>query len=288
MARVTRQHLVRRLTADGWSRHSDRLAVEEPLEIRIAGEPFAVTMRTPGEDIDLINGYLFSEGIIGTAEQISTARYCDGAGPDGLNTYNVIDVALAPGVRPPDPGLRRNVLTSSACGICGSVSIDQIMDRVAEPIRTDLSLPAELILDAPRLLLERQRTFAGTGGVHAAGLLGLDGRMLCVREDIGRHNAVDKVIGWAARENRLPLSSVVLVVSGRASFELTQKAALARIPALVAVSAPSSLAVELAQRAGLTLAGFVRGESMNVYTHPDRITTADTGQQPVAVVDSAD
>ncbi|QDP97463.1 formate dehydrogenase accessory sulfurtransferase FdhD [Microlunatus elymi] len=279
MARVTRQHLVRRLTGQGWSPRSDRLAVEEPLEIRIGGEPFAVTMRTPGEDIDLVNGYCFSEGIIGAAEEIRTARYCDGAGPDGLNTYNVIDVALAPGVGMPAPGLRRNVLTSSACGICGSVSIDQIMDRIVEPgaasnsapICSDVALPAELILDAPRLLLEQQRTFAGTGGVHAAGLLGLDGRMLCVREDVGRHNAVDKVLGWALRERRLPLAEAMLVVSGRASYELTQKAALAGIPALVAVSAPSSLAVDLAQRAGLTLVGFVRGESMNVYTHPDRI-----------------
>ncbi|HEY9291232.1 MAG TPA: formate dehydrogenase accessory sulfurtransferase FdhD [Microlunatus sp.] len=289
MARVTRQHLVRRLTSEGWSRHSDRLAVEEPLEIRIGGEPFAVTMRTPGDDIDLVNGYCFSEGIIGAVEDISTARYCDGAGPDGLNTYNGLDVGLAPGVRPPDPGLQRNVLTSSACGVCGSVSIDQIMDRIAAPIRTDLSLPAELILDAPRLLLQQQKTFAGTGGVHAAGLLGLDGRMLCVREDVGRHNAVDKVIGWALRENRLPLSSLLLVVSGRASFELTQKAALAGVPALVAVSAPSSLAVELAEQAGLTLVGFVRGESMNVYTHPDRISRdADPARPAVAAADSAD
>jgi FdhD protein len=274
MGRLTRQQLVRRLTADGWLRHSDRVAVEEPLEIRIGGEPFVVTMRTPGDDIDLVNGYCFAEGIIGSAEDISTARYCDGAGPDGLNTYNVIDVALAAGVQPPDPGLRRNVLTTSACGVCGSVSIDQVMGRMPKRSPTGTVLPADLLLRAPALLRQQQKIFASTGGVHAAGLLDLDGRLVCVREDVGRHNAVDKVIGDAVRGGRLPLTEHVLVVSGRASFELTQKAALAGLPALVAVSAPSSLAVELAEQAGLTLVGFVRGDSMNVYTHADRVATS--------------
>jgi FdhD protein len=275
MGRLTRQRLVRRLTADGWSRRSDKVAVEEPLEIRIGGEPFAVTMRTPGDDIDLVNGYCYAEGIIDAAADVAGARYCDGAGPDGLNTYNVIDVSLAPGVRPPDPGLRRNVLTTSACGVCGSVSIDQVLGRLGEPllVKPDL-LTAGLLLQAPKVLREHQKIFASTGGVHAAGLLDLDGRMVCVREDVGRHNAVDKVIGDALRRQQLPLSEHILVVSGRASFELTQKAALAGLPALVAVSAPSSLAVELADQAGLTLVGFVRGESMNVYTHADRISTS--------------
>jgi FdhD protein len=274
MGRLTRQRLVRRLSADGWSRRSDKVAVEEPLEIRIGGEPFAVTMRTPGDDIDLVNGYCYAEGIIDAAVDIAGARYCDGAGPDGLNTYNVIDVTLAAGVRPPDPGLRRNVLTTSACGVCGSVSIDQVMGRLGQPIPVKAELPARLLLDAPQLLRRHQKIFASTGGVHAAGLLDLDGRMVCVREDVGRHNAVDKVIGDALRHQRLPLAEHILVVSGRASFELTQKAALAGLPALVAVSAPSSLAVELADRSGLTLVGFVRGDSMNVYTGADRISTS--------------
>jgi FdhD protein len=186
----------------------------------------------------------------------------------------VIDVALAPGVRPPDPGLRRNVLTTSACGVCGSVSIDQVMGRLGARLEVKQELPAELLLRAPTLLRQQQKIFASTGGVHAAGLLDLDGHMVCVREDVGRHNAVDKVIGDALRHHRLPLSEHVLVVSGRASFELTQKAALAGLPALVAVSAPSSLAVELAEQAGLSLVGFVRGDSMNIYTHPDRISTS--------------
>lgn len=271
MARVTRKHLVRRLTGERWSRRSDRLAVEEPLEIRIGGESFAVTMRTPGDDIDLINGYCYAEGIIGAAPDIAIARYCDGAGTDGLNTYNVLDISLAAGVAAPEAGLRRNVLTSSACGVCGSTSIDQVLGRLTEPLPAGPPLPAELILAAPDRLRSRQRIFDGTGGVHAAGLIGLDGELLCVREDVGRHNAVDKVVGWALREGRLPLREAILVVSGRASFELTQKAALAGLPALVAVSAPSSLAVELAEQVGLTLVGFVRDGSMNVYTHPDRV-----------------
>ncbi len=271
MARLTRQRLVRRLTGDGWSRHSDRVAVEEPLEIRIGGEPFAVTMRTPGHDIDLVNGYCYAEGIIETAADIAGARYCDGTGPDGLNTYNVIDVTLAAGVRPPDQGLRRNVLTTSACGICGSVSIDQVMGRIGPPLQVTARVPADLLLQAPALLRDRQKLFASTGGVHAAGLLDPDGAMVSVREDVGRHNAVDKVVGDALRQQRLPLTDHILVVSGRASFELTQKAALAGMAVLVAVSAPSSLAVELADRAGLTLIGFVRGDAMNVYTHTDRV-----------------
>ena len=271
MARLTRQHLVRRLTPEGWAPRSDRLAVEEPLEIRIGGTSFAVTMRTPGHDIDLVNGYCFAEGIIDAAADIASARYCDGAGPDGLNTYNVIDVALAPGVRPPDVGLQRNVLTSSACGICGSTSIEQVLGRIGSPLPPGPEFAAHLVLKAPDLLREQQKVFAGTGGVHAAGLVTRTGELICVREDVGRHNAVDKVVGWALREQLLPLSESLLVVSGRASFELTQKAATAGIRALVAVSAPSSLAVELAEQTGLTLAGFVRGDTMNVYTHPERI-----------------
>jgi FdhD protein len=300
MGLLSRQHLVRRLTIDGdddrsvatdqgpradqeadqetgaaqhtWTPRSDRVAVEEPLEIRIGGESFSVTMRTPGHDIDLVHGFCYAEGLITRAGDIAGARYCDGTGPDGRNTYNVLDVQLAAGVAPPDPGLRRNVTTTSACGICGSVSIDRVLGGRTEPMAVQQSLPATLIRDAPQLLRAQQKLFSQTGGVHAAGLLGLDAKLGCVREDVGRHNAVDKVIGWALREERLPLSDSILAVSGRASFELTQKAVLAGIPALVAVSAPSSLAVDLAEQAGLTLVGFVRGSSMNVYTHSGRLT----------------
>jgi FdhD protein len=252
-------------------RRSDTLAVEEPLEVRLNGDPFVVTMRTPGDDIDLIHGLLHSEAVIATRADLFAARYCDGVGPDGLNTYNVLDVTLAATVAPPDPGLRRNVLTTSACGVCGSTTIDTVMHASRYVFDDRVRVSQEVVLGAPLRLREQQRAFDKTGGLHAAGLMSLEGDVLVVREDVGRHNAVDKVVGWAIREERLPLSQHFLAVSGRASFELTQKAVLAGIPMLVAVSAPSSLAVELAEEAGLTLVGFVRGDSMNVYTHPERV-----------------
>jgi FdhD protein len=245
--------------------------VEEPLEVRVNGERLMVTMRTPGDDIDLVHGLLHSEGVIADAEDVMLARYCAGSGPDGANTYNVLDVSLAPGVAPPPADARRQVVTTSACGICGSTSIEQVLRQSRFRPPPDLRVPAALVRSGPLRLREQQRVFAKTGGLHAAGLLAPNGAMRCVREDVGRHNAVDKVVGWALRQRRLPLTDSVLVVSGRASYELTQKAVLAGIGMLVAVSAPSSLAVDLAAEAGLTLVGFVRGESMNVYTHPDRI-----------------
>jgi FdhD protein len=271
MGRVTRKHSVLRWGPQGPRRRSDPVAVEEPLEVRVNGEQLMVTMRTPGDDIDLVHGLLHSEGVISSVEDVTLARYCAGAGPDGLNTYNVLDVTLAAGVAPPSAEARRQVLTTSACGICGSTSIEQVLRQSRYPLRNGLSVPAALVGSGPELLREQQRVFAKTGGLHAAGLLGRDGDMLCVREDVGRHNAVDKVVGWAIRERRLPLHDTILVVSGRASYELTQKAVLAGLEMLVAVSAPSSLAVDLAAEAGLTLVGFVRGDSMNVYTHPERV-----------------
>ncbi len=276
MGRVTRRHAVLKIGPDGATRRDDRLAVEEPLEIRLGGTAFTVTMRTPGNDIELVHGLLHGEGVIHTVRDITLARYCAGTGPDGLNTYNVLDVTLAADVPAPDPGLQRNVLTTSACGICGATSIDAVTRQSRHPLDRFLRLPAGLIADAQQRLRAEQRLFAQTGGLHAAGLLdvsGGEGDLICVREDVGRHNAVDKVIGWALQADRLPLTHAVLCVSGRASFELTQKAVLAGIGVLAAVSAPSSLAVDLAQTAGLTLIGFVRGDRMNVYTHPDRVVT---------------
>lgn len=271
MGRVTRKHAVVRWAAGRMAQRPDTLAVEEPLEVRLGGEAFVVTMRTPGDDIDLIHGLLHSEGVITGVDDIVTARYCDGAGPDGLNTYNVLDVRLADGVAPPEPGLHRNVLTTSACGVCGLTSIDQVLRTSRFTLDHMMVVDPLMVLAAPDRLRREQKTFDKTGGLHAAGLMTLDGVMLCVREDVGRHNAVDKVIGWAIREGRLPLAEMILAVSGRASFELTQKAVLAGIPVMAAVSAPSSLAVELATDAGLTLVGFVRGDSMNVYTHAERL-----------------
>jgi FdhD protein len=277
MGRVTRRHGVLRVDTGEAIRRSDTLAVEEPLEIRLNGESYLVTMRTPGNDIDLARGLLYSERIITDRSDIVLARYCAGSGPEGVNDYNVLDVTLAPPVSAP-AAARRNVITTSACGICGTTSIDQVLRESPYPRDRELQVAAELVLAAPMRLRQHQRAFDQTGGLHAAGLLGLNSEMACVREDVGRHNAVDKVIGWAIEQQLLPLRQMILAVSGRASFELTQKAVLAGIPVLAAVSAPSSLAVELAEEAGLTLVGFVRGKTMNVYTHADRMIWSTNGQ----------
>src|SRR4051812_31215515 len=238
-------------------------------------------MRTPGHDLELVHGLLHAEGVIAEVADVLTARYCAGADETGVNSYNVLDLRLAP-TATPAVAASRHVVTSSACGICGTTSVEAVMRQSRYRLEAGPLIDQDLIATAPTMLREAQRNFAQTGGVHAAGLLARDRRLLCVREDVGRHNAVDKVIGWALREGRLPLSDVVLVVSGRASYELTQKAVLAGIGVLAAVSAPSSLAVDLAQDAGLTLVGFVRDAGMNVYTHPDRILVrATTTREPV-------
>jgi FdhD protein len=272
MGRVTVQRKVMRVRDAGVSHRVDALAAEEPLEIRVNGRPVTVTMRTPGHDFDLAAGFLVSEGVIGAADDVAAMRYCAGAVEDGMNTYNVLDLSLAPGVEPPDASLERNFYTTSSCGVCGKASLDAVRtvarwDVAGDPLRLDAGLVARL----PDRLRAAQRVFDRTGGLHAAGLFDASGEMLCVREDVGRHNAVDKLLGWAVREGRLPLRSTVLMVSGRASFELAQKAVMGGIPVLAAVSAPSSLAVELAAETGLTLLGFVRGTSMNVYAGEQRI-----------------
>jgi FdhD protein len=258
----------------------DVLAVEEPLEIRVGGRSLAVTMRTPGQDVDLAAGFLVSEGVITRGEHFSSARYCAGVSRDGLNTYNVMDVTLAPGVAPPDPSLERSFYTTSSCGLCGKASIDAVRTLSAYAVRDDaLRVDAQLITTFPDTLRSEQAVFEKTGGLHAAALFdGTSGKMLVLREDVGRHNAVDKVIGWALKEDRLPLRGTVLMVSGRASFELTQKAMMAGIPMLAAVSAPSSLAAELATEVGMTLVGFLRGSSMVVYAGAERVVpTVGTG-----------
>lgn len=251
----------------------ETLAVEEPLEIRVAGEPLTVTMRTPGSDVELAQGFLLTEGVIGGRDDVLTVRYCRGADESGVNTYNVLDVALAPHVPPPGTDVRRNFYTTSSCGVCGKASLEavQLISRHG-PGDDPTVVGAGTLSAMPDRLRAAQKVFASTGGLHGAALFTADGEMLVVREDIGRHNAVDKVIGWALEHNRIPLTGTVLLVSGRASFELTQKAVMAGIPVLAAVSAPSSLAVDLAAQSGLTLVAFLRGTSMNVYTRPDRVT----------------
>jgi FdhD protein len=271
MGRVTGRRPVLRIETGEATRRPDTLVVEEPLEIRVGGRALAVTMRTPGDDVDLVHGFLLSEGVIRSAGDVSVARYCDGA-VDGENTYNVLDVALADGVPPPAPGVERNFYTTSSCGVCGKASIEAIRTRTAFPVAQDpVRVPADVLGSLPDILRGAQRVFDRTGGLHAAGLFTPHGELLCLREDVGRHNAVDKVLGWAVRAGALPLTGYVLLVSGRASFELTQKALMAGVPVLAAVSAPSTLAVDLARDSGMTLVGFLRGGSMNVYTKVERI-----------------
>lgn len=272
MGRVTARRKASHVTAGGAVSRPETLAVEEPLEIRLNGTAITVTMRTPGSDVELAQGFLLTEGVIGRRDDISRVEYCRGAGEDGVNTYNVLDVTLAPGVPTPSLDVTRNFYTTSSCGVCGKGSIDAVRTISRHSPGDDPTVVAADTLTAlPDRLRKAQKVFASTGGLHGAALFDADGTVLVVREDIGRHNAVDKTIGWALENGRIPLSGTVLLVSGRASFELTQKAVMAGIPMLAAVSAPSSLAVDLASQAGLTLVAFLRGESMNVYTRPDRV-----------------
>ncbi|MDT5173166.1 MAG: FdhD protein [Mycobacterium sp.] len=273
MRHVTERWRVRHLAADQAITRPETLAVEEPLEIRVDGAPVTVTMRTPGSDIELAQGFLLTEGVVAGREDVQTIRYCDGRGADGANTYNVLDVTLAPGVTMPDLDVTRNFYTTSSCGVCGKASLEavRLISRFS-PGDDPATLAATTLKAMPGQLRGAQKVFASTGGLHAAALFGVDGTMYIVREDIGRHNAVDKVIGWALEHDRIPMGASVLLVSGRASFELTQKALMAGIPVLAAVSAPSSLAVSLAEESGITLVAFLREDSMNVYTRADRIS----------------
>jgi FdhD protein len=278
MGRATDRRTV--LTIDtagrGAVERRDTLAAEEPLEIRVgpAGparrRPLAVTMRTPGDDLDLAIGFLLTEGVIREAGDVVTAQLC--AGTDTPNTYNVVDVVLAGHVPPPETDPARNFYTTSSCGVCGKASIDAIRTRSQFDVASDpVGVDAQVLAALPDRLRAAQQVFERTGGLHAAGLFTPSGELVVLREDVGRHNAVDKVIGWAVREQRLPLRGHVLLVSGRASFELTQKAWMAGLPVLAAVSAPSTLAGDLAAEAGMTLVGFLRGEKMNVYTGHHRV-----------------
>ena len=258
-------------------RRIDTLAAEEPLEIRAGPggpgrrRPLTVTMRTPGDDLDLALGFLLTEGLIRDAGDVHTAQLC--AGTDTPNTYNVVDVVLTPNAPVPVTDPARNFYTTSSCGVCGKASIDAIRVRSRYDVTADpVTVPARTLSLLPDRLRAAQRGFDRTGGLHAAGLFTAAGELVVLREDVGRHNAVDKVVGWAAREGLLPLRGHILLVSGRASFELTQKAWLAGLPMLVAISAPSTLAVDLAAEAGMTLVGFLRGETMNVYTGAERIS----------------
>ncbi|MGI5471743.1 formate dehydrogenase accessory sulfurtransferase FdhD [Streptomyces sp. CA-132043] len=279
MGRVTERRRVIRIRDGAVSTRPDTLVAEEPLEIRLGGKPLAITMRTPGDDFALAAGFLVSEGVLSSADELANIVYCAGATEDGSNTYNVVDVQLAPGVALPDITLERNVYTTSSCGLCGKASLDAVRTTARFALRDDdgMTLTPETLSALPDRLRAAQRVFDRTGGLHAAGLFTADGELLDLREDVGRHNAVDKIIGRAVQQGRLPLSDTVLMVSGRASFELAQKAVMAGIPVLAAVSAPSSLAVDLAAETGLTLVGFLRGKSMNIYAGEERIALDSVG-----------
>jgi FdhD protein len=275
MGRVTERRRVVRVRDGAVSTRPDTLVAEEPLEIRLNGRPLAITMRTPGDDFALAAGFLVSEGVLSSADQLANIVYCAGATQDGSNTYNVVDVRLAPGVPMPDIALERNVYTTSSCGLCGKASLDAVRTTAHWPLKDPesgpIGLTPEVLSLMPERLREAQRVFDRTGGLHAAALFTPQGRLLDLREDVGRHNAVDKLVGRALQQGGLPLRESVLMVSGRASFELAQKAVMAGIPVLAAVSAPSSLAVDLAAETGLTLVGFLRGSSMNVYAGEERL-----------------
>ncbi|HET9254620.1 MAG TPA: formate dehydrogenase accessory sulfurtransferase FdhD [Pseudonocardiaceae bacterium] len=277
MGRLTVRHPVVRLSADHSSRHPDQLAVEEPLELRVGSRALAVTMRTPGHDVELAHGFLLTEGVITSAEDVVTARYCGSRDDEGRHTYNVLDVTLAPGVAEPSRDLDRNFYTTSSCGVCGKASLDAVRLRSRfSPAEDPAAVSPQTLFALPDALRSAQRVFDSTGGLHAAGLFTLDGHLLVAREDVGRHNAVDKALGWAVLNDHVPARGCVLMVSGRASFELVQKAVMAGVPVLAAVSAPSSLAVSLAEESGLTLVGFLRGTTLNIYAGAARITTTTT------------
>lgn len=265
---------IRRFSGGHFVSAPDAVAGEEPLEIRLDGRPYTVTMRTPGHDLDLVNGLLHSEGLIVDRTDVSAARYCAGDGPDG-NTYNVIDVTLTAPDRGRIATSARTATATSACGVCGTASIEALRVRARHPLTPGAPrIDPEVVLTLTASLRARQRVFARTGGLHAAALAMPDGALRLVREDVGRHNAVDKVIGALLVDDALPACDGVLVTSSRASFELVQKAVLAGIPMLVAASAPSSLAVDLARETGLTLIGFARADSFNVYAGAERVRGA--------------
>jgi FdhD protein len=269
---VTRTRLTAVELGDGRKRTADALATEEPLEIRIEApgmeqRAVAVTMRTPGSDFELAAGFLRTEGIVAATRDIATVRYC--AVPRAEQQYNVVTVALTRSYEA--ELLQRNFYTTSSCGVCGKASLDSIAVRCA-PVAAGPALAETVVVALPDRLREAQRVFDRTGGLHAAGLFDTAGTLLELREDVGRHNAVDKLVGHALLAGELPLSERVLMVSGRLSFEIVQKAAVAGIPIVCAVSAPSSLAVDAGRRFGMTLVGFLRGSRFNIYTHPERIT----------------
>ncbi len=244
----------------------DELAVEEPLEIRVRGRAISITMRTPGNDAELAVGFLLTEGIIQSGRDILQTEHCS-RNDEG----NVLNVILAPEVNVDFERLTRHVFTSSSCGLCGKATIEALQLNVP-PLQSNFKVPSDLIASLPAKMRAAQNTFDRTGGLHAAAVFDQHGNLIVLREDVGRHNAVDKAIGHCVLNGPFPLDQHVLLVSGRTSFEILQKSLAARIPIVAAVSAPSSLAVEFARENGQTLIGFLREQRMNIYTHPNHLT----------------
>jgi FdhD protein len=249
------------------------VAVEEPMEVRVNGAPFAVIMRTPGADRELAAGFLLAEDVIHGSDELGTIEYCADVAEDAEGRDNTLNVTVIGDARErlaARLGERRQVMMTASCGLCGRRTIESLRSRVPS-VSGDWQVPPETVRALPHTLRRAQHVFETTGGLHAAGLFDLDGTLRVFAEDVGRHNAVDKVIGRCLLHDALPLDRTMMVVSGRTSFELVQKALLAGIPLIAAVSAPSSLAIQLASEAGITLCGFVRGETFNVYAHDERI-----------------
>jgi len=276
--KAVKKILVTKITGDKGFNKTDLVAIEEPLEMRLEFGPLgerttrniSVTMRTPGDDMDLVTGFLFTEGIVENTEDIINIGHCFIACTE--NKENIIQVSLKEGVVPHLQNTERNFYTTSSCGVCGKGSINAIR-TVSKFIQTDdkLTISTELLYQMPDILSRKQAVFADTGGLHASALFSTAGKLLLVREDVGRHNALDKLIGAALKQNWLPLNQSILLLSGRASFELVQKAAMAGINIIASVGAPSSLAIELAEEFNITLAGFLRDNRFNIYTAPHRI-----------------
>lgn len=253
----------------------DQIAIEEPLEIRLVSpqQTVAVTMRTPGADFDLTAGFLYSEGVVSQRQDILRMSYCVASDVDSEQRYNIINVSLREGLLPDLQPLERHFFTTSACGVCGKASIEALQLRGCPVIPTGMEVPAEVIYSLPDKLRSAQGIFTATGGLHAAGLFDAQGQLLRLREDVGRHNALDKLVGSALLALELPLNNHIVMVSGRSSFEILQKCLTAGVPIVCAVSAPSSLAVALAREFGITLVGFLRGQRFNVYSGFERIRT---------------
>jgi FdhD protein len=254
----------------------DQLATEEPLEIRLASpqKTIAVTMRTPGADFELAAGFLYGEGVVSNRDDIQRISYCVDPDVDGDQRYNIVNVELREGLSVELQPLERHFFTTSACGVCGKASLEALRLREYQVIPKELKVPVEVIYSLPEQLRSAQRVFSATGGLHAAALFNTQGELLSVREDVGRHNALDKLVGSALLSGQLPLDNHILMVSGRSSFEILQKCLAAGVPIVCAVSAPSSLAVTLAKEFGITLVGFLRGERFNVYSGKERLAIA--------------